>query len=86
MKQLERTLENIDVLLKSGGATIDDMMYMIVYLRDAADYARVNERLESRFPGIPKIIVEGAVCRPEWLIEIEGVAATAYNGPKLPRF
>ncbi len=86
MKQLERTLENIDVLLKSGGATIDDMMYFIVYLRDSADYANVAAALRARFPETPTVIVRGAVCRPEWLIEIEGVAAIAHNDPSLPPF
>ena len=86
MRQLERTLVNIDVLLKSGGATIDDMMYFIVYLRDAADYASVNARLRERFPAVPMVIVEGAVCRPDWLIEIEGIAVAAHDAPKLPLF
>ncbi len=84
--QLERTLENIDALLKSGSATINDMKYMIVYLRDPADYLRINERLRHRFPDMPILIVQGSVCRPAWLIEIEGVAVTANDEPKLPSF
>jgi enamine deaminase RidA (YjgF/YER057c/UK114 family) len=86
MKQLELTLVNIDALLKSGNAAIDDMMCMIVYLRDSADYARVSARLSERFPDIPMVIVEGAVCRPEWLIEIEGIAIKANDDPKMPSF
>lgn len=86
MKQLERLLVNINQLLKSGGAVIDDMMYMIVYLRDTADYERVNAHLREKFPLIPMVIVEGAVCRPEWLIEIEGIAAVVHDAPTLPAF
>ncbi|MDR3423689.1 MAG: Rid family hydrolase [Alphaproteobacteria bacterium] len=86
MRQLERALVNIDVLLKSGGATIDDMMYMIVYLRDAADYERVFAYLRERFPDMPMVIVEAPVCRPEWLIEIEGIAAAKHDAPNLPAF
>jgi enamine deaminase RidA (YjgF/YER057c/UK114 family) len=86
MKQLDRTLENIGALLRSGGAWLGDMMHMIVYLRDPADYARVNDRLREQFPDLPIIIVQGAVCRPEWLIEIEGIAAVARQDPALPAF
>lgn len=85
-KQLDRTLDNIEALLKSGGATLDDMMSMTVYLRDPADHARVSERLNMRFPTQPFVIVQGPVCRPEWLIEIEGIAATATQEPSLPEF
>lgn len=86
MQQAARTLENIDALLRSGSATIDDMMYMIVYLRDPAEYTRINAYLRERFPSTPFIIVEGAVCRPDWLIEIEGVALANHQDKALPEF
>jgi enamine deaminase RidA (YjgF/YER057c/UK114 family) len=86
MRQLDQTLDNIEALLKSGGASLDDLMYTIVYLRDPTDYARVYVPLRERFPDIPMVFVEGAVCRPEWLIEIEGLAIAAHAAPKLPAF
>lgn len=86
MKQLDRTLENIDALLRAGGASLSDMMHLIVYLRDPADFACVNDRLREQFPDLPLVIVQGAVCRPEWLIEIEGIAAVANNEASLPPF
>ncbi|MER2519144.1 MAG: Rid family hydrolase [Bdellovibrionales bacterium] len=85
-KQLDRTLENIEALLNSGGASLDDMMTMTVYLRDPADYARIAERLNERCPELPFVVVQGPVCRPEWLIEIEGIAATPNKEPSLPEF
>ncbi len=84
--QLDRALENTDVLLKSGAATLDDMMYLLVYLRDIADFQGVNRVLRARFPDLPIFIVQGAVCRPAWLIEIEGVAITKNDNPLLPSF
>jgi hypothetical protein len=30
--------------------------------------------------------VQGAVCRPEWLVEVEGVAIMANDNPALPLF
>jgi enamine deaminase RidA (YjgF/YER057c/UK114 family) len=85
-RQLERALENTEALLRSGAATLSDMMYLIVYLRDPADFARVDAYLRNRFSDLPVVIVHGAVCRPAWLIEIEGVAITRNNEPALPRF
>lgn len=73
-KQTERLLENIDALLHDGGAAIADMRYFIVYLRDPSDRQIVDEYMEQRFPDVPRIILIAPVCRPGWLVEMEGVA------------
>jgi len=84
--QLDRALGNIDAVLRSGSARLADMMYLTVYLRDPTDFAHVDASLCERFPGLPFVIVQGAVCRPEWLIEIEGVAVRDHDAPELPAF
>lgn len=56
---------------------IEDVGHMIVYLRDTADYAVVNQMFEERFPDVPKVIVHAPVCRPGWLIEMECMATKA---------
>ena len=84
--QLELAVENVDALLRSGGATMADVMYLIVYLRDPADYQQVDAYLRRHLPDLPAIIVLGAVCRPAWLIEIEGVAVARHDDPALPAF
>ncbi len=86
MRQLEHTLQNIDALLRSGTAGLADLTHLIVYLRDPADYGRVDALLRERLPDVPTVIVNAAVCRPEWLIEIEGVAVVANDAPMLPSF
>ncbi len=86
MCQLDRALGNVDALLASGGATLKDMKYLIVYLRDPTDHARVVSYLDTHFADLPVFIVEGAVCRPEWLIEVEGVGVAAHRQPDLPAF
>ena len=86
LRQLDRALENTDVLLRSGNATLDDMMYMFVYLRDPADFQRIDDVLRVRFPDLPILIVLGSVCRPAWLIEIEGIAITSNNDSTLPAY
>lgn len=86
LKQLNRTLENINSLLQAGQASLADMMYMIVYLRDPTDFDCVKEQLEKTLPLVPTIFVQAPVCRPEWLIEIEGVAIKAHDQPSYPLF
>lgn len=86
LRQLDRALGNVGALLKSGRATLDDMMYLLVYLRDPTDFPRVESYLNDRYPHLPTVIVQGAVCRPDWLIEVEGVAVTPNDDPALPAF
>ena len=86
LRQLDRALENVDALLRSGGASLADMMYFIVYLRDPTDFTRIAPSLAERFPDLPVHIVQGAVCRPEWLVEVEGIAAAGNDVSALPRF
>lgn len=73
MTQAGRLFLNIEKLLESGGGSLSDMAYFVVYLRDVADYASIHAYLRLRFPHTPCVITEARVCRPEWLIEVEGV-------------
>lgn len=76
LRQLSRAFRNITALLKSGNAKPADLMHLIVYLRDPADFPRVDGYLKRNFPGIPLAVVRGPVCRPGWLVEVEGLAIT----------
>lgn len=73
-RQTERTFENIGALLKEAGASFEDIAQMIVYIRDTADYRKVEKYVSDRFPGIPKVITWAPVCRPGWLVEVECIA------------
>ena len=79
IRQAGRLLENIGALLKDGGATMNDIGYFIVYLRDLSDYVSIARFMGMAYPAIPCIIVEAKVCRPEWLIEMECVAIPLSN-------
>lgn len=72
--QTLRMWENVGALLAEAGCGFDDVMQMIVYLRDIADYPTVSRMYDERFPDIPRVIVLAPVCRPEWLIEMECMA------------
>ena len=69
--------ENVEALLKEGGAGYDDVMQIVVYLRDISDYDLVKRLFAERFPHIPTVFTLAPVCRPTWLIEMECIAVTA---------
>ena len=66
--------ENVEALLCEGGMRFDDVMQIIVYLRDGADYQIVKNLFDQKFPHIPTVITLAPVCRPTWLIEMECIA------------
>jgi len=84
--QVERTIENVSVLLAEGRASLDDVAAMIVYLRDGADAERVTALLDRLSPTLPFITVRAPVCRPTWLVEIEAVAIVPNDDSRWPRF
>jgi enamine deaminase RidA (YjgF/YER057c/UK114 family) len=74
-KQTMRTIDNIEALLKSQGGALGDMAYAIAYVRNPKHFVCVNEILKKRLPpDLPLVFVQGAVCRPGWLFEMECMA------------
>lgn len=86
MKQLKRTWENIGMLLSEADCSAADLVQMIVYLRDIADYQLVKGYFDNHQTQIPKVIVLAPVCRPGWLIEIECMAIKKMEKRGLPDF
>jgi len=74
VKQTERMWENVEALLSEGEMSYDDVMQIIVYLRDTADYDVVSRMFRKKFPNTPYVITLAPVCRPTWLIEMECIA------------
>lgn len=76
IKQAERALINIAALLHEGEMELSDMKAATVYLRDPCDCELVKPLVEAALPENCAInFTCGSVCRPDWLIEIEGEAA-----------
>ena len=73
-RQTMRMWENVGKLLEEGGMTMDDIMQIVVYLRDTADYDIVSHMFAERFPSTPYVLTLAPVCRPSWLIEMECIA------------
>ena len=85
-KQTIRMWENVEKLLEEGGMTYGDVMQIIVYLRDCADYNVVKDMFIERFPDIPFVITLAPVCRPTWLVEMECIAVKAARNEQFPNF
>ena len=78
-RQTERMWENVETLLAEAECTFEHVGHLIVYLRDIADYAVVEEMFEERFPNIPKVYLQAPVCRPGWLVEMECMAVKSIH-------
>ena len=78
-QQTFRMWENVETLLNEGGMSYEDVMQIIVYLRDSADYEMVKGLFDQKFPHIPTVFTLAPVCRPTWLIEMECMAVKKAN-------
>ena len=60
--------------LVRGGATLEGLAFVRVYIKQQEDYAKVRAVCEKRLGELPTIYAVADVCRPDLLVEIEGVA------------
>ena len=82
--QTNQTLDNIAALISESnlkshglpgrGATLRDMALARVYIKRQEDYEKTRRVCETRFGELPVIYAVADVCRPELLVEIEGIA------------
>lgn len=81
--QTMRALENVEALLHEGGLAFGDMKAATVYCRDGHDYAHVAKLVKDALPaGCALNFTKAPVCRPEWLVEIEGEAVRETANPQ----
>lgn len=85
-RQLDRTIENIEALLKQADATLEDLCLLIAYVRDPSDHKVACQQIRERFGDAPLEVVVAPVCRPGWLVEVEGLAIIPARKPELPMF
>ena len=73
--QVERMLDNIASLLAQQGATFENLVSGVTYLRNPSDAPVLRAMCHDRgFDGFPCALVEAPLCRPELLCEAEAVA------------
>jgi len=76
-EQLECVWNNLRAILASAGMTVDNIVRLTSYLRDAA-YAEANAEARIRALGerrIPTTAIVVQTLEPDWLVELEVVAA-----------
>lgn len=84
--QLDRTMENVEALLRQADATFEDVCVLIAYVRDPSDLGVAQQAMSERFGEAPIQVVVAPVCRPGWLIEVECQAIIPISNPALPAF
>lgn len=73
--QVDRMLDNIASLLAQQGASFENLVSGVTYLRNPSDTPVLRSMCHQRgFDGFPCALVEAALCRPELLCEAEAVA------------
>lgn len=82
-KQTEQTLNNIEKLIAAenfsrlgwpdAGASLDELAKIRVYVRRPEDYEKCRAVCEKRLGNVPSVYAIADVCRPDLLVEIEGV-------------
>ncbi len=85
-RQTLRMWENVEKLLEEGDMNFDDVMQIVVYLRDMADYDIVSHMFADKFPNTPYVLTLAPVCRPTWLIEMECIAVNKRHNPQYRDF
>jgi enamine deaminase RidA (YjgF/YER057c/UK114 family) len=83
-RQTEQVLDNIEGLVArenfawhgvaGAGARLSDLAKIRVYLKRPEDFARCKAVCRKRLGPVPAIYAVADICRPELLVEIEGVA------------
>ena len=85
--QTERALDNVAALLENHQGTLSDLRQAVVYLRDPSDCDTVEKILEKRIGNhCVRIMLHAPVCRPGWLVELEGIAVNDCGGRQYPIF
>lgn len=82
--QTHQTLDNIAALIarenfeahgaSAAGATLRDLVLARVYVKRQEDYEKVRAICAARLGELPVTFAMADVCRPELLVEIEGIA------------
>jgi enamine deaminase RidA (YjgF/YER057c/UK114 family) len=77
-EQLECVWNNLQAILASAGMTVDNIVRLTSYLRDAS-YAEANARARINALGtrrIPTTAIVAQTLDPDWLVELEIIAAS----------
>jgi enamine deaminase RidA (YjgF/YER057c/UK114 family) len=87
--QTHESLDNIEALISEEnlarhglagfGTSLEGLARVRVYVKRAEDYEKVRGVCTGRLDDVPAIYTTADVCRPELLVEIEGIAFSRYQ-------
>jgi enamine deaminase RidA (YjgF/YER057c/UK114 family) len=81
--QFRQALDNIKVVVESAGLTLDNVVYVQVYLTDIGSYSEMNRVFAEYFPRTPPArAVLGVYGLPDPLVQINAVAVRNLDGRK----
>jgi len=71
-----QVLESIKSVLEAAGGTMADITFNMIFLKDFADYAQMNNVYAEYFPQNPpaRYCIRADLVKPEFLIEIASIA------------
>jgi enamine deaminase RidA (YjgF/YER057c/UK114 family) len=81
--QAERMLVNISALLAAHGASFQNLVSAVTYLKNPSDAPLLRAIFQEHgFEGFPCTLVEAPICRPDLLCETEAVAVLPLPEPR----
>jgi reactive intermediate/imine deaminase len=76
-KQAKQTLDNLVTMLKAGGANLEDLMMITVFVTDMSNrsiFAKVRKAYFRKNPPASTIVEVKRLCTDGLLIEVNGIA------------
>jgi enamine deaminase RidA (YjgF/YER057c/UK114 family) len=82
-EQFRQALDNVKAIVESAGVTLDNVVYVQVYLTDMGSYAEMNRVFGQYFPKTPPArAVLGVYALPDPPVQINAVAVRNLEGRK----
>jgi aminoacrylate peracid reductase len=74
--QTRHVLEMVKNVVQAAGGTMDDVTFNHVFIRDLADYAKVNAVYGEYFPGVKpaRYCIQANLVKEDALVEIASIA------------
>ena len=75
--QARRTLDNLKSMLEAGGASLEDLMMITVYLTDMENrpiFARVRDSYFRKNPPASSMVEVNRLVLKELMLEVDGIA------------
>jgi aminoacrylate peracid reductase len=75
-KQAEHVLNTIKSVIEEAGGTMDDVTFNQIFIKDWADYQKINAVYATFFPGTKpaRYCIQCGLVKPDALVEIASIA------------